>query len=145
MRSATSIFVLGAVALFAIGCEEKPGASTSSTAAKPTGEKPAATAEAKPAPAAAKIASCNLIKSESMCREWGEQNISAAGEEFIKGLCTGGEYKNEACPADKRVGSCKTTEGTKVYYSDGALPLEAAQAEKACKEGVPAGEWKAGG
>ncbi len=69
---------------------------------------------------------------------------TAAGEDCIKGLCTGSEFKMEACPADKRVGSCSTPEGTRTFYTEGAYPMDAARAEKSCKE-ASAGEWKAGG
>jgi len=95
-----------------------------------------------------KIASCDVIKQESMCREWSDANIAASGQSFLSDLCTGnlqGTFAMSACPKDKRVGACTTPEGTRVFYTDGPAPLDAAAAEKACKEGVPAGQWKAGG
>lgn len=120
----------------ASGAPAKPGDTSAAATAKPTA---AATG------GSAKVASCNSIKAESLCREYGDKNISAAGEDHLKKLCEGmGEFKMEACPKDKRVGSCATPEGTKVYYSEGGLPQDAAKAEKACKEGVPAGEWTKG-
>jgi hypothetical protein len=97
---------------------------------------------------AEKIASCDLIKQESMCREWGDANVQASGESFLKDMCTNslkGNYAASACPKDKRVGACTTPEGTKVFYNDGPAPLDAATAEKMCKEGVPAGTWKTSG
>lgn len=144
-RSAlVSCFVVVA-SLFAAGCDNKPAgdaakpADTSNPAAKadPKAEKPAAAAGAS-------VASCDVIKTESLCRQYGEANISAAGADFLKNLCSTGTFKMEACPAAKRVGSCATQEGTKVYYSEGPFPMAADAAEKACKEGVPAGTWKAG-
>ncbi|NUP04952.1 MAG: hypothetical protein HOW73_02710 [Polyangiaceae bacterium] len=130
---AVSFLFAAGVALFA-GCGDKgsEGASASGSAdAKGKG---------------GKVASCNVIKSESLCREYGDKNVAAAGEEFLKKTCDGlkGEFKTEACPKEKRVGSCVTPEGTKVFYSDGGYPLEADKAEKNCKEGIPAGEWQAG-
>lgn len=120
-----------------VGCEDK---------SVPAGPASASAAKSGAAAAGGKVASCNGIKAESICREWGPKNVEAAGEDFLKKTCEGlGDFKMEACPKDKRVGSCVTQEGTKVYYSEGGLPMEAAKAEKACKEGVPAGEWKAGG
>ena len=129
--------------LFGAGCDNKPAAEGAKPGeAKPEG-KAEQKAEKKAEPASAKVASCNVIKAESMCRQFGDANISAAGEDFLKNMCTG-EFKMAACPADKRVGSCATPEGTKIYYNDGPLPMAADAAAKACKEGVPAGEWKAG-
>lgn len=145
-------FVSG-VCFAATGCEDKAAtgaagsATPAATAAKSADAKAGASAAATSKPAAGgKVASCNLIKAESICREYGDENVSAAGEEFLKSTCDTlqGELKMEACPKDKRVGSCATPEGTKVFYSDGGFPLDAAKAEKQCKEGVPAGEWKAG-
>jgi hypothetical protein len=134
-----------AAALVGPGCENKPPAPAP---AAPAVEKPAAKAPAAPAaPAGARLASCNVVKNEGMCREYGAANLAAAGEPMIKDLCTKnlqGEYKAEACPAPKRIGSCTTPEGTKVYYSDGPLPWTVEKAEKSCKEGIPAGTWKAG-
>jgi hypothetical protein len=145
-------WIVVALAMAGVGCDSAPsadGAKSAAGSAKPSSAPSSAASSAassKPEdkPAGAKVASCNLIKAEGLCREYGEANISAAGEEFIKGLCTGGEFKLEACPNDKRVGSCVTQEGTKVWYNDGPAPLTADKAEKQCKEGVPAGEWKAG-
>lgn len=118
------------------GATSKPGATAAAATAKST---------AAAGGGGGKVASCNAIKTESLCREYGDKNISAAGEEHIKKMCEGmGEFKMEACPKDKRVGSCATPEGTKVYYSEGGFPQDAAKAEKACKEGVPAGEWTKG-
>jgi hypothetical protein len=134
------------------GCSEEPApASGGAATAKPTSSSaPKANASAvATASAAATTASsyaCASVKEESLCREYGSKNIEAAGVDFLKGICQGrGEWKEGTCPADKRVGSCATPEGTKVYYGDGPIPFNAASAEKACKEGVPAGEWKAGG
>ncbi len=147
-RSYRSSLIIVAAALALGGCEDKApssGAAPQKTA-EAVGEAKPKPAEAKPEKAGATVASCNLIKSESLCREYGQANLEAAGEEHIKGICDGlkGEFKLEACPKDKRVGSCATPEGTKVFYSEGAFPLTADQAEKQCKEGIPAGEWKAG-
>lgn len=91
-----------------------------------------------------KTASCNLVTQESLCRQYAPANVEAVGEKDLKSLCDGlkGDFKMEACPKEKRVGSCVTPEGTKVFYSEGPLPLSAEQAEKSCKEGVPAGAWK---
>ena len=138
------LFIAG---LTLVACGEK-AAPDSGSAAKPGDKgastaKPGATATAAAAPGGGKVASCNAIKTESICREYGDANISAAGEDFIKKMCEGmGEFKMEACPKDKRVGKCVTPEGTKVYYSEGGYPQDAAKGEKACKEGIPAGEWK---
>jgi hypothetical protein len=133
----------------AAGCGDQgpTTAASGSAAAAPKSAAPAAKSAAPAAPAGGgQVASCNVIKVESLCREWGPDNIEAAGADSLKTTCTGltGEFKMEACPKDKRVGSCATPEGTKVYYTDGPLPLEAAAAEKSCKEGQPAGTWKAG-
>ncbi|MEZ4294347.1 MAG: hypothetical protein R3B70_05185 [Polyangiaceae bacterium] len=121
------------------------GCGDSSTSGSGATAKPGDTGAASPAKTAAaaaggggKVASCNAIKTESLCREYGDANISAAGEDHIKKMCEGmGEFKMEACPKDKRVGACATPEGTKVYYSEGGFPQDADKAEKACKEGVP--------
>ena len=141
--------LLGAALL--AGCEEKPasegaGSAKATDSGKTSDAKPDAKSAGATAPASAKIASCNLIKAESICREYGEANVSAAGEDTLKSTCDTleGAFKLEACPKDKRVGSCVTQEGTKIFYSEGAFPLEASAAEKQCKEGVPAWEWKAG-
>ena len=143
-RSSLALVTIVFVGLFGAGCDNKPAAE----GAKPGEAKPEAKgeqkAEKKAEPASAKVASCNVIKTESLCRQYGDANISAAGADFLKNMCTGGEFKMEACPADKRVGSCVTPEGTKIFYNDGAFPMAADAAAKACKEGVPAGEWKAG-
>ncbi|TKC97876.1 hypothetical protein [Polyangium fumosum] len=142
-RSSLALVAIVLFGLFGAGCENKPAAEGAKPGeAKPEG-KAEPKAEKKAAPASAKVASCNVIKAESICRQYGDANISAAGEDFLKNMCTG-EFKMEACPADKRVGSCATPEGTKVYYNEGPLPMAADAAAKACKEGVPAGEWKAG-
>ncbi len=124
------------------GCDDKAGGAASASAAKS-----GAPATSGAPAAGGKTASCNVIKAESLCREYGSKNVEAAGEDFLKKTCDGlkGDFKMEACPKDKRVGSCATPEGTKVFYSEGPLPLDAAAAEKSCKEGVPAGDWKAGG
>ena len=101
----------------------------------------------KAAPAGGKVASCNYIKSESLCRQWGAGNLEVAGEEMLQKMCKEnhqGEYKKEPCPTAKRVGSCATPEGTKMYYNEGPLPLAADQAAKSCKEGMPAGTWTTG-
>lgn len=143
-RSSLVLCTLMVSALFVAGCDNKPagdsakpGDSSASAKADPKG------AEKKAEPAGNKVASCDVIKTESLCRQYGDANISAAGADFLKNMCTG-DFKMEACPAAKRVGSCVTQEGTKVYYSEGAFPMAADAAAKACKEGVPAGEWKAG-
>ena len=145
-RRLLPLVILAFSALLGSACDNKPATD----GAKPTDAKPATKTEAKPETKPAKeekksdkVASCNLIKTESICRQYGDANISAAGEDFLKNMCTG-EFKMEACPKDKRVGSCVTQEGTKVFYNDGPLPLAADAAAKGCKEGVPAGEWKAG-
>ena len=137
----SSLFAL-ALAACGGGDASKPAGSAapgaSAAPATGTGAAPAAKAEGK-------TASCEMIKAESLCREYRPENVEAAGEEFLKKMCDGmGTFKTEACPKDKRVGSCVTPEGTKVFYSEGGLPLDAAKAEKQCKEGVPPGEWKAG-
>lgn len=135
-----SVLFTAALVLSLSACGDK--AAEGSGSAKASG---AASGAKSAAPAKAKIASCNLIKAEGICREYGSDNVEAAGMDFLKGLCTGGEFKEEACPAnDKKVGACVTKEGTKVIYNDGPAPMDAAAAEKACKEGVPAGEWKKG-
>lgn len=92
-----------------------------------------------------KTASCNLVQTESICREYADKNIEAAGEDLLQKICSGvkGEFKMESCPKDKRIGTCASDEGTKIFYKDGAFPFDAAKAEKSCKEGVPAGQWKA--
>ena len=141
-RSLALSLVLVSASL-ASGCGDKTSTEGSSSAK--AADKSAAPG-ARSAAAAAKPASCNLIKAESICREYGEKNVEAAGMEFLKSTCDGlkGELKTEPCPKDKRVGSCVTQEGTKVFYTEGAFPMDAATAEKSCKEGQPAGEWKAG-
>lgn len=136
--------LLAASILACTGCDDKAPASDPAKTVSSGATKTVAMPEKKPEAAGAKIASCNMIKAEGLCRQYGDANISAAGMDFIKGLCTGGEFKQEACPKDKRVGSCATPEGTKVFYNDGPFPLAADKAEKQCKEGVPAGQWKAG-
>ncbi|MHB8417432.1 MAG: hypothetical protein ACYDCL_05115 [Myxococcales bacterium] len=109
---------------------------------------PSAVALARGKPKAAKrgkIASCNYIKSESLCMEWGSKNLAAVGEKSLKDTCVqshAGDFKLEACPQAKRVGTCATAEGTKVFYSEGPLPLSADDGAKQCKEGEPSGDWK---
>lgn len=145
-RTPLSFALVAAAALAIGGCEDKttPAQGTQSSTAAPA-KSGAAAAPATPERAGGKVASCNAIKAESLCREYGDANISAAGEDHIKKMCEGmGDFKLEPCPKDKRVGSCATPEGTKVFYSEGPLPLPADKAEKQCKEGVPAGQWKAG-
>ena len=140
MLIATSALAVGCMAA---GCEDKAATTDASAEGAKSGAAASGSAKAA-APKVERVASCNTRKSDSMCREYAEANIDAGGEEFIRGLCTEGEFKMEACPKDARVGVCKTQEGSKVFYSDGGLPLEASAAEKACKEGLPAGEWSAG-
>lgn len=143
LQSSRSLVVAGLLVagLALAGCGDNT-ASGSGATSKPGATGAAATAKPTAAAGGGKVASCNAIKTESLCREYGDKNISAAGEDHIKKMCEGmGEFKMEACPKDKRVGSCATPEGTKVYYSEGGFPQDAAKAEKACKEGVPAGEW----
>src|SRR4051794_37262758 len=80
-----ALTTLFAAALLA-SCGDKSGSSPSASAsASASGDKAKA--------GGGKIASCNLIKTESLCREYGSKNIESGGEDFIKGLCTGGEYK----------------------------------------------------
>lgn len=137
------LFVVG-LALTGCGDNAAPGSGATAKPGDTAAASPAKTAAATGG-SSAKVASCNSIKTESLCREYGDKNISAAGEDHIKKICEGmGEFKMEACPKDKRVGACATPEGTKVYYSEGGFPQDAAKAEKACKEGVPAGEWTKG-
>lgn len=133
-------------ALFVAGCDNKPAgdAAKPGEATSPSAKGEPKAAEKKAEPAGSTVASCDVIKTESICRQYAEANISAAGVDFLKNLCSTGTFKTEACPAAKRVGSCATQEGTKVYYSEGPFPMAADAAEKACKEGVPAGTWKAG-
>jgi hypothetical protein len=149
LESSRSILLMAAglfVAGFTLtGCDDK--ATPDSGSSKPGNTSGASTAKANATTAAGsgKVASCNAIKTESLCREYGDKNISAAGEEHIKKICEGmGEFKMEACPKDKRVGLCATPEGTKVFYSEGGFPQDAAKAEKACKEGIPEGVWTKG-
>jgi hypothetical protein len=105
---------------------------------------PENSASAAPAKAATKAqsASCETIKADSMCKEFGPGNIEAAGMDFLKNLCPD-NFKAAPCPADKRIGTCATPEGTKVFYSIGGYPIDAAKAQKNCAEGQPAGTWKA--
>jgi len=133
MRTITIFIILGFTTLTA--CDKKPSDDLA----------PAVRGSGSKAEAAA-AASCNTIKSESMCREYGSRNIEAAGVDFLKSTCTAqqGEFKEEPCPKEDRVGSCVTQEGTKVYYSGGGYPSEPEKAAKACAEELPAGEWKAG-
>lgn len=135
------------LATAALACSDQ-GGGASSAAAKPAADKSGAPAAKSAAPAAAggQIASCNVIKAESMCREYSKDTVEAAGADSLKTTCTGlqGEFKMDGCPKDKRVGSCVTPEGTKIFYTGGGYPIDAAKGEKNCKEGVPAGEWKAG-
>jgi hypothetical protein len=149
LRSLLPVSLLAA-ALTGCGDEAKPAAGGSTS--KPEGSAaakaaPTSTATATSAAAAGpKVVSCSSVKEESSCKEFGPKNIEAAGLDFLKSLCTGkGTYSEAECPKDKRVGSCATPEGTKVFYADGPIPFDAAKGEKACKEGVPPGEWKAGG
>lgn len=149
--------LLISVSLMAMACGDQAGGASSaapsakaSTAPKAsatasTGSAPTAAASAAPA-TGAKVASCTLIKQESLCVEYGEKNIEAAGMEMLKGICDTkkGEFKEVACASEKRVGTCATPEGTKSYYADGIMPWDAKKAEAACKEAIPAGEWKAG-
>lgn len=130
-------FVLVAGLAFA-GCKDKAGSEGDKQEKKGEGK------QEKQEKKEGKTASCNLVSQESLCRQYGPANVEAVGEKDLKSLCDGlkGEFKMEACPKEKRVGSCVTPEGTKVFYSEGPLPLTADKAEKACKEGVPAGEWK---
>lgn len=143
MTRISALILLAATFAFT-GCKGKTTTSEA-TEGKPAAASPAAAKAA--GSGGGKIASCNYIKAESLCREYGEANLEAAGEQSIKDMCGNnykGEFKLEACPKDKRVGSCVTPEGTKVFYNDGPLPLAADAAEKSCKDGIPAGEWKTG-
>ncbi len=144
MKRPTLTAIILASALPLGGCDDKPSdaPATDSSSSSAASTKPAGAKSAQPK--RDRVASCNFRKESSVCREYGEDNIDAAGEEFIRGLCKEDEFKMEACPKDGRVGTCKTQEGTEVFYSDGGFPRTAPDAEKACKEGVPAGEWSAG-
>lgn len=62
-----------------------------------------------------KVVSCNMPKVMS-CKQYGEGNIEAAGMDFLKNLCSSGDFKEIACPTDKKIGSCKTPEGHDFYY-----------------------------
>lgn len=130
-------------ALSFAGCKDKP-ASEGDKPEQKADEKPEKKADEKPGQKEGKIASCNLVSQESLCRQYGAANVEAVGEKDLKSLCDGlkGEFKMAACPTDKRVGSCVTPEGTKVFYTEGGFPVTADKAEKACKEGEPAGDWK---
>jgi hypothetical protein len=127
---AASVFAL----LLEVGCKEHSDADKD--------EKKSSEAPSKKE---SKAVSCNLIKQESLCRQYGAPNIEAVGEKSLKELCDGmaGEFKSAPCPTEKRVGTCATPEGTKVFYREGPVAPSAEQAEKQCKQGVPAGEWKA--
>ncbi len=144
-RLSLPLALIATAALALGGCEDKTTPAQGTASPPATAAKPGPTSAAAPEKAGGKVASCDAIKAEGLCREYGDANISAAGEEHIKKMCEGmGEFKLEPCPKDKRVGSCVTPEGTKVFYNEGPLPLTPEKAEKQCKEGVPAGEWKAG-
>ncbi len=139
-----SILVLGGLALLPSACKDAPPAAGDGKTAGPAA---AATATAKPAAAEPKkdgVASCDTIKGEMLCREWGYKNIEAVGNDSLKKTCDGlqGAFATTACPADKRVGSCSSPEGKKIYYSGGKFSLSAADAEKNCQG--TAGTWKAG-
>ncbi len=132
------------VSLSALGCGGDAAASKPGTSAAP-----AATTVPGAPPEAAKpgrVASCNHVKTGSECKEFGENNIDAAGEDYLKKFCGDGDFKmNVACPKDKAVGSCTNPEGKRVFYGEGPNAYDAASAEKACGEQFPKGTWKAGG
>ncbi|MFO0554083.1 MAG: hypothetical protein U0271_37225 [Polyangiaceae bacterium] len=146
MKMFSALTSISLVACVLVGCGDKSGGGSGSNSSKPSDNKSSAGSAKSAAPAGGnKVASCNVIKTEGLCREYGNDNIEAAGLDFIKNLCSGGEFKEAACPSEKKIGACVTKEGTKVFYNDGPAPMDAAAAEKACKEGVPAGEWKKAG
>lgn len=86
--------------------------------------------ENKPAKAG-KVASCNSPKYQS-CKEYGEKNVEAAGIEFLKNLCSTGDFKEAPCPVDKKIGSCKTLEGQDFYYE--GYPVAVDKLVKQCDE-----------
>jgi hypothetical protein len=127
----TFIVVLG-LGLAGTGCKGKSG---SEGGGKKAGE----------GKKGGKVGACNRIKTDSLCIQYGSANFEAAGEKYLRDFCKGmkAEFKLGPCPKDKLVGSCATPEGTKMYYRTGGYPYTAAKGEKACKEGMPKGTWKA--
>ena len=81
-----------------------------------------------------KVGACDRIKTESLCLQFGDGNFEAAGEEFLREMCTTleGNFSLQACPAENQVGSCSNPEGTKVYYSTGGFPSTPEKAKERC-------------
>lgn len=117
VKQACAVGVIGLVlGLAAVGCGEKSsgGAGSGSAAA-----------------AGGKVASCNAPTAQS-CKEYGPKNVEAAGMDFLKKLCSGmGEFKESACPTEKVIGVCTSSEGKSIYYE--GYPIPAADSEKTCK------------
>ena len=129
-RLLSAIVLTAAVGLAQTGCKDK---------SKTGGTK--AGAESKKG----RVGSCNRIKIDSKCTQFYEANF-VAGEDYLKQFCDLGKgvFKLEPCPKDKRIGSCVTHEGTKIYYSIGGTKHSAAELKKDCTQGIHKGKWLPG-
>lgn len=84
--------------------------------------------------AAGKVGACDRIKAEGLCVQFGDENFSAAGEEFLKSTCDTmeGSFSLAECPAENRIGTCDHPEGMKVHYNSGEFTITAEKAKEYC-------------
>ena len=90
---------------------------------------------------AERVGACNRIQLDSVCFEYHEGNFQAAGEKYLKEVCSilKGQYSRGPCPAKGRVGACVSPEGWRVSYSVGGSPTTAASAKAFCGKSK---QWK---
>ncbi len=121
------------------------GAPSGSGSAAASGTAKAATPAKAAAPAAIAgikagemlAASCNTIAKDSEC---GDVVVMAEGDkaktvETLKQICNGGAVTENACPADKLVGTCRVMKDIiNHYYSEGGKAFKSADDAKAMCE-----------
>ena len=117
IKQARAVGVIGLVVGFAaVGCGDKSGGGAASGSA---------------AAAGGKVASCNTPAAQT-CKEFGPKNVEAAGMDYLKKFCSGmGDFKETACPTEKIIGVCTSSEGKTIYYE--GSPGSADSNEKTCK------------
>lgn len=117
------------------GAGSAAGSGTAKAATPAKAAAPAAIAGIKAGEMLA--ASCNTIAKDSEC---GDVVVMAEGDkaktvETLKQICNGGAVTENACPADKLVGTCRVMKDIiNHYYSEGGKAFKSADDAKAMCE-----------
>lgn len=142
-------FLLAPAALLALLAKPKPPkAVAAGLAAALVIGSAAASLAADPAPAgppdpSAVKASCNHVKTLSVCDDYTADAFKVLGDGMHKSGCTAsnGVWAATPCPAEKAAGTCLSAEGRyRRYYNDGNIPYKADSAAKDCKD-LQNGKW----